>query len=118
MSKYLIPDGMLQAGRGAYDAYVTAEEGSLRILEAGAKWLSENPIVPTPEQLQSIADKNNRGKSYPEAIEMYVIGFQKIMFLKAEPEMIGEETVGQFCARHQTIGKAVIEAYRRGKESK
>ncbi len=35
-----------------------------------------------------------------------------------ETEMIGQETINEFCSRYQRIGDAVIEAYRRGKESK
>ncbi len=44
--KIKVPEGMLQAGRAAYSAYVTAEEGSRRILEAALLWLAENPIMP------------------------------------------------------------------------
>jgi hypothetical protein len=33
--KLVGPEGMLNAGRSAYSAYVTAEEGAKRILEAG-----------------------------------------------------------------------------------
>ena len=35
-----------------------------------------------------------------------------------ETEMIGQETINEFCSRYKWIRDAVIEAYRRGKESK
>jgi hypothetical protein len=115
--KIVIPEGMLQAGRAAYSAYVTAETGASRVLEAGLRWLSENPIKPSPKQLQDIADENGRGTCYPESIDPYVVGFQKRMFVKPEPTMIGNETLESFCGRYQTIGEAVAEAFQLGQQS-
>ena len=36
--RYIVPEGMLQAGRAVYSGYVTAEEGARVILEAALRW--------------------------------------------------------------------------------
>lgn len=124
MSKYLIPDGMSKAA----DVAISKARGTMRdltggrikeiTLESAIEWWSKNPIVPTEEQLGQMSLSGCVALNGNWDGKLLCAEWQRRVLLVLEPEMIGEETVGQFCARHQTIGEAVIEAYRRGKESK
>jgi len=88
------------------------------ILESALRWLSENPIVPSDEQLEAMIQQARKiGDPYLGLWREVVVEWQRRMFLAPEPEYIGEEEIGQFCGRYQRIDEAVREAYRRGKES-
>lgn len=94
--KIVVPEGMLKAIAHAY--YDNERQGpsmlSLyecnRIGEAALRWISENPIVPTKEQVEAIWN------SLPDARGAYpywdktcrVFGeWQRRMFLDPEPEV-------------------------------
>lgn len=81
--KIQVPEGMYNAARNIGRSDLAIKER----LEASLRWLSKNPIVPTEQQLQAIADEHNRGKCYPENILPYVTGFQRRMFFAPEPEI-------------------------------
>lgn len=122
--------------------YVSAEKSTNpqwteHVLKLFALWLAENPIVPSDEALQSIADEHRRGKCSPENISLYVTGSQRRMFLKPAPvvPLIGEwpESTCVECGRKIPAGQiqdcalgglcshrvpaAIREAMARGKES-
>ena len=85
---------------------------------AFAEDLSENPIVPTDEQAKELWNHPKVLHGSEHYAKAMARDWQRMMFLAPEPEYIGSEELGRFCARYQRIDEAVIEAYRRGKESK
>ena len=118
MKRIVVPDGMYQAALKFQDSGIQCEAA----LRAALEWLAENPIIPTKEQCDAIYDDSpyNDMEDYENRLssQWAFSEWQRRMFLAPEEPMIGEETVGQFCARYQKIGDAVIEAYRRGRESR
>ena len=123
--RYIVPEGMLQAGRAVYSGYVTAEVGARRILEAALRWLAENPQHPTDYEFGEIvnacrdsigAEAWEKGTEWMRA-GMLCHEWQRRMFDAPEPEMIGNEEIGRFCGRYQRIDDAVREAYLRGQQS-
>lgn len=84
--KIVIPDGMLQAAtiRGEQYDGVCDKSVSIR-LEATLLWLSEHPIVPTPEQMESMAQSLNS----PWGIYYipFIAEWQRRMFLAPEPSI-------------------------------
>ena len=95
---------------------------TLRVcLKVALEWLAENPIVPTKEDSEELTREWHSKYAHLGKDGFWIWAYremQRRMFLAPEEPMIGEETVGQFCARYQKIGDAVIEAFRRGRESK
>jgi len=130
--KLVVPSGMVDAAYGKaiedadgkvryspVDAVKSHERlGVERILEAALRWLSENPIEPTQKQSRKLYADVPQGLLVDEVPSWYAIVWQRRMFLAPELEMIGQEPLEQFCSRFRTIGEAVLEAYRRGKEAK
>ena len=126
--KIVVPDGMrVAAAKAVHETCGKVDyHPQIRIaLEAALCWLSENPIVPTHEQLQKIADFHKRGTCYPESINLYVVGFQECMFLAPEPVpedikdllCAGEDTVKEAYFRPDIYNERIIEAYRRGQKA-
>lgn len=144
--KVKVPEGMLKA---AYNSEGNLNlkgnlplMGELRInqiLEAALRWLSENPIVPTYEQIVAIHDTANptaqpaTGKHWET--RNWLVEWQRRMFLSPEPEapeairdllspkffnalQIATGSVDDGKYSRDEYEKSVIEAYRRGKESK
>ena len=138
--KIVVPDWMLTR---ACEYYQRTSQGYPRMdmvtlvrgtLEAALRWLSENPIVPTDEQLKDL-----RGSIHPQEatgggrwmgatdVEEGAVEWQRMMFLAPEPEipdqikdLIREQTLptGQW----YTIGvdvhnQAILEAFRRGQKA-
>lgn len=118
-----IPEGMLKAVSAALAEHWkerTLADGSTVdvALEAALRWLAENPIVPTDEQAKELWNHPKVLHGSEHYAKAMARDWQRMMFLAPEPEYIGSEELGRFCARYQRIDEAVIEAYRRGKESK
>lgn len=118
MKKIKVPEGMIDAA----DNTLVPRKSKETILEAALEWLADNPIIPSDlEAAKLMQDAYDIGWKRPfsglDYVTFYAAEWQKRMFL--EPEyMIGSETIGQFCVRHQTIETAVKEAYELGRKSK
>jgi hypothetical protein len=135
--KIKVPEGMLQAGRAAYSGYVTAEEGSRRILEAAIRWMAENPIVPkTYDELPTIGYMSDssawgtkgtpeyeqkRQENYFDGMIRFLSEWQRRMFLAPGPEV--PEAVKDLMdpldpyPYKSLHNPGIIEAYRRGQKS-
>jgi hypothetical protein len=119
--KYVVPEGMLQCAVEAMkepggSKFRSTEQWAATGLEAAIRWLAENPIVPTKEQIDQI-DYFLDGE--PNFVESHAVEWQRRMFLAPEPEapdavkdLYDEAPPGG------TAQKAIIEAYRRGQNSK
>lgn len=123
MKKIVIPEGMLnaacfQANSGRLNGSIMTEDVR-EILVSTFRWLAENVITPTREQLQSIADEHKRGQVYPKNITTYVEGFQRLMFLDPTPE-VPEEIKDLFDGENihglKDFKSVIIEAYNRGRK--
>ena len=121
--KIVVPEGMLEAGRSAYSAYVTAGEGARRILEAALRWLSENPIVPTEEQISSMIGNApfHRLSVLDGAVE-----WQRRMFVASEPEVPEEiKYLQRICLSSiqgqddldRLVSELCLESFHRGQKS-
>jgi hypothetical protein len=88
MSKYIVPEGMLKAAVrvGPHGC----ESEIKRIIEAALLWLSENPIVPTPDQMDGCCDDIKGAKSLMMNVHEIAIHcsveWQRRMFVAPEPE--------------------------------
>lgn len=113
-----IPDPITQAAINVKTNGRIALVDRLTILKAVCAAISENPIVPTEEQ-ETEMDKWARTRIPVEPIRpsTFAVEWQRRMFVEPEPEMIGSETVAQFCSRYRTTGAAAIEAYRLGQRN-
>ena len=85
-SKIVVPEKMLKAASAAMRGPITNLSD---FLEAALRWLSENPIVPTREQMRSISDAVNRefadaDTEMIECMEDLCIEWQRRMFLAPE----------------------------------
>ncbi len=118
-----VPEELNAVARQAYETWRAtcdpAEQytnGAVRVTEAVLRWISENPRVPTDEQvteMHQICD-----------LEQILIAWQRCMFLKPEPEMPEEieemlygrkERPDEFVTIKRTyIDKDIIEAFRIG----
>jgi hypothetical protein len=111
--RVVIPEGMLQVGREAYNAYVTADRGATLILEDALRWLSKNPMVPTPAQFDAMVDGAHLS-SFDVCVE-----WQRRMFLAPEPEI--PEAIRDLFIRmpeaEYTREQLAVEAFRRGQNS-
>lgn len=131
----VVPGGMLKAAYASVNmATHNSVEKSYWIksgLEAAMRWLAENRKLPDGKEVREMLEdslqywfpgemslKKEAALSIHNRLNALWDEFQRRMFLAPEPEMIGEETVAQFCVRFQTIGEAALEAYRRGQQSK
>ena len=145
--KIVVPEGMLKAAveDAAWNGPIYGARGAIGVivLEAGLRWLSENPIVPNAsdtlgllqERVQSGHLSNEEYCSIPSTTVRAVIReWQCRMFLAPPPE-VPEEVKDLLLDESQErrtdfrganvsswarpfINEAILEAYRRGKESK
>jgi len=120
--KIVVPEGMMKAAIFAWRLHpirgYPPEDAVCKAVEAALRWLSEHPIVPTQKQSRKLYADVPQGLLVDEVPSWYAVEWQRRMFLAPESEMIGQEPLEQFCSRFRTIGEAVLEAYRRGKEAK
>lgn len=130
--KIKVPEGMLKAALKPFpdNQWAIREESRMRLhLEAALRWLSENPIVPTSKDLEKIAH-NGRFTGEPSA-SSWCIEWQRRMFL-VEPEVPEEikdllhptkwqDAAGQSgptLINPELANEHIIEAFRRGRETK
>jgi hypothetical protein len=105
--RYVVPDGMRAAYKEA--------GGFLAGLEAAMRWLAENPIVPTEEQI--LLDAVPSLGSARRDIQHHIAAWQRRMFLSPEPE-IPEAVKGlMFSSGNGEADRRMIEAYKRGFEA-
>ena len=115
--RVVVPDGMLKA---AVPCYLPDRQLVHSILEAALLWLSENPIVPTSEQLHSIIGKLPVAMCdivWTERDRALIAEWQRRMFLAPEPE-VPEQIKDLWQAQPTPDAKRrTIEAFRRGRGS-
>lgn len=130
--KIVVPEGMLEAAASipADPWYEGNKRGEIEErLEVALRWLSENPIVPTDEQIRSMSEKvYGIHIAYPEnpviaeplmaLAKEYLAEFQRRMFLELEPEVPEVADLVKDFRRDGDAYNAVLEAYRRGQKSK
>jgi len=118
---------MLEAGREAWKNGLNSDIPSTlvrHILEAAIRWQSEEAKGPTDKQFGEMvkdcgdANPSNKWESFAEWNRAIILcgEWERRMYLVPEPEMIGEDTISEFCSRYQQTEKAILEAYRRGKK--
>jgi hypothetical protein len=122
--KYVVPEGMMVAVDGEFPSVAKASEVERGLL-AAIRWLAENPIAPTMEQAHEMFMlKTGFGFEMHEWVRWGACEWQRRMFEAPEPEvpeavkgllwdaaLFGKSTTGDH-------NDAIIEAYRRGKNSK
>jgi hypothetical protein len=130
--KIVVPlDMAMAAAKAVYDQCNRVDyHPQIRIaLEAALRWLAENPIVPTDMQCEAMYTSSlNDRRGSTGYVREFSVEWQRRMFLAPEPEVpeavkdllyapngtpdgLSEHVIGIHDAR-------VIEAYRRGKQSK
>ena len=137
--RYVIPEGMLEAFRQG----MTERPGGLAMprlkptddleragVEGVLRWLSENPIAPTMQQLQAIYDSPDCPKE-GTYVPYYLCEWQRRMFLAPEPDVPEalidllapkftnalEVAMGKALTRNEEeYQKNILEAYRRGRK--
>ena len=114
--RVVVPDGMLKA---AVPCYLPDRQLVHSILEAALLWLSENPIVPTSEQLHSIIGKLPMAMCdivWTERDRALIAEWQRRMFLAPEPE-VPEEIKDLWQAQPTPDAKRrTVEAFQRGQQ--
>lgn len=78
--KYVVPDGMMDAASRHCDSLTLLHAS----LEAAIRWLAENPIMPTMDQLNEMFKKIDTGNG-GTYIPSYLQEWQRMMFLSPEP---------------------------------
>jgi hypothetical protein len=110
MTKIRVPDGMMVAAHVAHIHPTVLNE----ILEAALRWLSEHPIVPSTDDIGSMQDLLN-GYGIADWGPILCAEWQRRMLLAPEPE-VPEEISDLIRGREDD--DLIIEAYRRGQNSK
>lgn len=116
-----IPEGMLKAAMYDDGAGYLSEAWMERRLEAALRWLSENPIVPTDKQLEDIASFASAPTHF--GVSIWFQQWQRRMFLAPESK-IPEEVKDLLWESSARLDRgfhwndAILEAYRRGQNSK
>lgn len=114
--KYVVPEGMLKAAEKRLKTCYGLADFAQMILEIAIRWLAENPIVPTLEQVEKISSVVM--KSDRRGTADYYVEFQRIMFLAPEPDP--DEPIKDLLGKAMAytadcLSERVREAYRRGK---
>ncbi len=136
-NKIVVPEGMLKAVDAAWinahggphpqaspKVAKDIEDGIRFDLEAALRWLSENPIVPTMQELVSMQEAYCRQQMSGEHNSMVFVAveWQRRMFLAPEPEVpeeikdlfVGQETLDN---KGTEMNHRIHEAYRRGQKA-
>jgi hypothetical protein len=119
-SRIVVPDGMLKAVSSQM-GYIPPPENIHRCLEAALRWLSDNPIVPTDEQVKDCMRVGYSGGIVtPTAMCEAFAEWQRRMFCAPEP-VIPEDVKDLLeppfhCGSIDHNGR-IIEAYRRGQKA-
>lgn len=129
--KIVIPEAMEVAARRAYEVWRNTcrpEEnftnGAVVAVEAALRWLSENPIVPTDEQMINLQDDFRRITEAGEKQMLIAVEWQRRMFLAPEPKMPEEINhlraplpVGTVHLEPHELDRRLLEAFRRGQKA-
>jgi len=101
--KIVVPEGMLKAAQDSRGAYADTNTRLIlsRGLDAALRWLSENPIVPTLDQMQDLDEatldvRPSSGDGYAMS-RARIVEWQRRMFLDPEPEV---EPLTMYIMRH------------------
>jgi hypothetical protein len=89
---------------------------SEKCIEAALRWLLERGV--SQDEARDLMRRIPHGLLLDEIPGWFIGEWQRRVFLAPEPEYVGEEEIGRFCARFQRIDDAVREAFRRGQQSK
>lgn len=127
MKKIKVPEGMLEAAmRASMEAGLGIGPSTELVIpiEAALLWLTEHPIVPADEQLDSLLydfglQDHENAKPYSKAqARCLVVGWQRRMFLAPEPEVPEaiKDLMDQYCS--ESYRGDLLEAYHRGLRSK
>jgi hypothetical protein len=109
-NKYVVPEGMLKATLGPL---ADLQMGS--VLQKNLEVYLQRAICWQDGELAKMQAEVTLG--YKGAVIFSAIEDVRRMFLDPATEMIGDETVAEFCSRFRTIGEASIEAFRCGQNS-
>ena len=141
MKKILIPKEMAQAAHQAFfnmnsigGTRGDRSDGERMIfaLEAALRWLSEHPAAPTLEQIKSIKSQTSLEEINPACVYHICLEWQRRMFLAPEPEVPeaikdlllptkfvdSDNNSRSLSITAELANKHLIEAYKRGKDSK
>lgn len=118
--KIVVPGGMLDAALPFCDNQMHSA------LEAALRWLSENPIAPNDEQVGRMwCAKNKLPFEGTDWVRWGASEWQRRMFLAPEPEvpeavknLLWDEEVCDAASPRWKINEQIIEAYRRGQQSR
>jgi hypothetical protein len=88
MTTVIVPEGMLKA---VEDIFMRSWFSPKRVLEAALRWLAENPIVPTEEQVDAMARHHEKdGGSLSDTGVLFerdaIAEWQRRMFLAPDQE--------------------------------
>jgi hypothetical protein len=124
--KIVVPKGMLKAAGLSTDGIDPEGYFIYTAIEAALRWLSENPIVPSDEQVgEMLAAKSQFYGHFVPAdwIRWGATDWQRRMFLALEPEVPGLDDVLESFIAYMRVGgpnldevEAKLEAYRRGQQ--
>jgi hypothetical protein len=126
--RYVVPEGGVEAFWAEFSGGLRGPESDRRTrdgLAAFARWLSENPIVPTHEQRIELTDKfYNLDVPATERFQALFAEWQRRMFLAPGPEvpeeikdLLLQEDVKNAFFRPDIVNERVLEAYRRGQKA-
>jgi hypothetical protein len=129
--KILVPKGMATAGRLAFGEFYGFRDpkelhgGAVEfVLQEALRWLSDNPIVPTPKQIEDMVRSWHGKCDVSDFVVLVMHEWQRRMFLTPElevPEAVEDLMWGSGKANEdddRCHNEDVIEAYRRGQQSK
>lgn len=121
--RIVVPEGMLEE---FYRGHATCPRGKPAMevaLEAALRWLSENPIVPTDEQMDALTNEVPYQDSGNGSIFRVVIDkWQRRMFLAHKPEVPEEiadlivESNSHCTFISDGINGIILAAFRRGQQ--
>ena len=120
--KYVVPEGMLKAAKKSgqnADGFTT--NNLCVCIEAALCWWSENAQLPTLDQVEEYSREWERSREWSNRLLFVIKKWQSEMFLAPEPKIPIEirdlmPSVGT--PNEDSWRESVIEAYRRGKESR
>lgn len=119
--KIVVPEGCLEAVAKAVRKELLGNTGSEQISEvsseAFARWLSENPMRPSDDQVEDL-----RNEHIGLNLKWMMVEWQRRMFLapemKVPREILDLHVSDTEMGWDSPINKRIIEAYRRGQKSK
>ena len=113
-TRIIVPMGMLKEVVDA-EAKSVVPFDQLETLSIGLRWLSENPIVPTEDQMAQIMCAHVANW---EQIRSRIEAWQRRMFVAPEPEVPEEiKDLVEGMSWNSSTWRRILEAYRRGRQS-